>query len=179
MTRRVPAWLCLIFACLTCLLPCSANEAMTAAVARQRFVLPEEPANATSIADAKASLEKAPEVARPVLLVGQVGAREHDPFLEGKASFIMIDIVDDGHAKKPGHDADNCPFCKKRRAKLPLAAVEFVDESGTVVPIDSRQLFGLQKGREVVVRGTATYNTKLPVPVLQVTADGIHVRAAQ
>lgn len=178
MTRRLLACLCLLVAGLSGFLPCPANEAMTAVGARERFVLPQEPAGATSIADAKASLEKAPDVARPVLVVGQIGAREHDPFLEGKASFIMIDIVDDGHAKKPGHDADNCPFCKKRRAKLPLAAVEFVDESGKVVPIDSRELFGLQKGREVVVRGTATYNTKLPVPVLQVTADGIHVRAA-
>lgn len=156
--------------------PAIAKETMTADTARQKFVLPAEPEGAMSIVDAKSKLEKQPEAPQPVVIVGRIGAREHDPFLEGKASFIMIDIVDDGHAKKPGHDADNCPFCKKRQAKLPLAAVQFVDADGQVILFDSRQLFGLAKGREVVVRGTATYNTKLPMPVVQVTADAIHVR---
>lgn len=153
-----------------------AKESMTADGVRQKFVLAAEPEGATSIVDAKEKLEKQPDVPQPVLIVGEIGAREHDPFLEGKASFIMIDIVDDGHAKKPGHDTDNCPFCKKRRAKLPLAAVQFVAADGQVIQFDSRKLFGLAKGREVVVRGTATYNTKLPMPVVQVTADAIHVR---
>lgn len=152
------------------------KESASTDAARQQFMLAAEPAGATTIVEAKTAIEKRPDDPQPVLIAGRIGAREHDPFLEGKASFIMIDIVDDGHAKKPGHDSDNCPFCKKRQAKLPLAAVQFVDESGNVIPVDSRRLFGLAKGREVVVRGTATYNTKLPVPVLQVTADGIHVR---
>jgi hypothetical protein len=157
-------------------LPAIAKEAMTEDSVRKQFVLAAEPEGATSIVVAKENLEKQPDVPQPVLIVGQIGAREHDPFLEGKASFIMIDIVDDGHAKKPGHDADNCPFCKKRQAKLPLAAIQFVDGDGKVILFDSRKLFGLAKGREVVVRGTATYNTKLPMPVVQVTADAIHVR---
>jgi hypothetical protein len=153
-----------------------AKEAMTEEAVRNQFVHAAEPEGATSIVVAKGNLEKQPDVPQPVLIVGQIGAREHDPFLEGKASFIMIDISDDGHAKKPGHDADNCPFCRKRQAKLPLAAVQFVDGDGKVILFDSRKLFGLSKGREVVVRGTATYNTKLPMPVVQVTADAIHVR---
>lgn len=154
-----------------------AKELLTEDAVRRQFALAAEPEGATSIVDAKEKLEKQPDVPQPVLIVGEIGAREHDPFLEGKASFIMIDIVDDGHAKKPGHDTDNCPFCKKRRAKLPLAAVQFVGADGQVIQFDSRKLFGLAKGREVVVRGTATYNTKLPMPVVQVTADAIHVRA--
>lgn len=156
-----------------------AREAMTAASARQQFVLEAEPEGFTTIAAAKEILEKNPDAPTPVVVAGRINAREHDPFLEGKASFLLIDVVDDDHAGKPGHDADNCPFCKKRQAKLPLAAVQFVDDAGAVVPIDSRKLFGVSKGQQVVVKGTATFNSKLPMPVVQITASGIYVRPKQ
>ena len=36
--------------------------------------------------------------------------------------------------------------------------------------------FGVQKGQDVVIRGTGVFDTKLGVPIIQVTADGIFVR---
>jgi hypothetical protein len=37
-------------------------------------------------------------------------------------------------------------------------------------------LFGIDKGTDVVIRGTGVFNAKLGVPIIQVTADGIFVR---
>jgi hypothetical protein len=154
-----------------------ANEALTAAAARDRYTLQAEPEGVLSIAAAQELLGKTPGKPQAVAIAGRVGTRQGSPFLEGKASFFLIEIVDDPHASKPGHDSDDCPFCKKRLAKLPIAAVQFVDAAGAVLPHDSRGLFGLEKGREVVVRGTGIFDPKFPIPVVQLTADGIHVRA--
>jgi len=99
-----------------------------------------------------------------------------EPFLDGKASFVLVEIPADDHARKPGHDADNCPFCKKKTASAPMVAVQFVGADGKPIPIDARTLFGVEKGRDVVVRGTGVFDAKLGIPVIQVTADGLYVR---
>ena len=46
------------------------------------------------------------------------------------------------------------------------------------LPIDARTLFGVKEGQDVVIRGTAIFDPKLGIPVIQLTADGIHVRRA-
>ena len=70
----------------------------------------------------------------------------------------------------------NCPFCKKKQAGAPMAAVQFLGADGKVIPIDSRKLFGIEKGADVVVRGTAIFDPKLAIQVIQFTADGIYIR---
>jgi hypothetical protein len=99
-----------------------------------------------------------------------------EPFLENKASFVLQEIPADDHAGKAGHDADNCPFCKKRSANAPMVAVQFVGEDGKVLPLDARKLFGIKKGQDVVVRGSGVFDPKLAIPVIQLTAEAIHVR---
>jgi hypothetical protein len=99
-----------------------------------------------------------------------------EPFLEGKASFVLVEIPADDHAAKPGHDSDNCPFCKKKQANSPMVAVQFLGPDAKVIPIDSRKLFGIAKGSDVVVKGTAVFDPKLALPIIQLTADGIFVR---
>ena len=47
---------------------------------------------------------------------------------------------------------------------------------GKPIPMDARELFGVAKGSDVVIRGSAVFDPKLGIPVLQVTAEGIHVR---
>ena len=47
-------------------------------------MLAEEPAGATSIADAQKNLAAQPEVT----LVGRIGVPDHEPFVPGKASFV-------------------------------------------------------------------------------------------
>jgi hypothetical protein len=137
------------------------------------LLLAEEPAGALTLAEAKAKLTTTPQ---PVVIAGRIGARGMDPFLEGKASFSLLEIPTDDHASKPGHNADDCPFCKKRNANSPMAAVQFLAADGKPIPVDARKLFGVAKGSDVVIRGTGIFDPKLGIPVLQITADGIHVR---
>ena len=143
---------------------------------RQQLVLPAEPAGATTPTLAKQKLNATPQ---PIVVAGRIGARGMEPFLDGKASFVLVEIPADDHAKKPGHDADNCPFCKKKNANAPMVAVQFLGADGKAIPIDSRKLFGLDKGADVVVRGTALFDPKLAIQVIQFTADGIYVRPAR
>ena len=55
---------------------------------------------------------------------------------------------------------------------IPLSA------DGKELPVDARKLFGVDAGSVVVVRGSGVFDPKLGIPVLQITADGIHVRPA-
>jgi hypothetical protein len=138
-----------------------------------KMLLAEEPAGAVSLTEAKGKLTTTPQ---PIVIAGRIGARGMEPFLENKASFSLVEIPTDDHAAKPGHNADDCPFCKKKNANSPMAAVQFLGADGKVIPIDARKLFGVQKGQDVVIRGTGVFDPKLGIPVVQVTADGIHVR---
>jgi len=143
------------------------------AAVRGRLVLAAEPEGAVTPTAAKEKLTKDPQ---PIVLAGRVGARGMEPFLNNKASFVLVEIPADDHAKKPGHDNDNCPFCKKRLANSPMIAVQFVGADGAVIPVDSRKLFSIQKGSEVVVRGQGVFDPKLAIPVIQLTADGMYIR---
>ena len=144
------------------------------AAVRGQLVLPAEPAGAITPTAAKEKLRKDPQ---PIVIAGRIGARGGmEPFLDNKASFVLVEIPADDHAKKPGHDNDNCPFCKKRQANSPMTAVQFVGADGKVIPVDARKLFGIQKGADVVVRGQGVFDPKLAIPVIQLTADGMFVR---
>jgi hypothetical protein len=143
------------------------------ATVRGQLLLDREPEAALTLAAAKAKLNTTPQ---PVVVAGRIGARGMEPFLDGKASFSLLEIPVDDHAAKPGHNADDCPFCKKRNANSPMAAVQFLGADGKVIPIDARTLFGVQKGQDVVIRGMGTFDPKLGIPVIQITADGIAVR---
>jgi hypothetical protein len=56
--------------------------------------------------------------------------------------------------------------------------VQFVGADGKPIPIDARKLFGVAKGTDVVVQGTGVFDAKLAIPIIQLTADGMHVRPA-
>jgi hypothetical protein len=59
-----------------------------------------------------------------------------------------------------------------------MVAVQFLGADGKVIPLDARTLFGVQKGQDVVVSGMGVFDAKLAIPVIQLTADSIHVRPA-
>lgn len=139
---------------------------------RGGLVLAEEPAGAVTLAAAREKLTTAPQ---PVVIVGRIAGRGAEPFVDGKASFSLLEVPDD-HAAKPGHKPEDCPFCKKKAANAPIAAVRFVGADGKELPVDARKLFGVEAGSVVVVRGSGVFDPKLGIPVLQITADGIHVR---
>lgn len=139
---------------------------------RKTFVLATEPEGALTPTAAKAKLAKSPQ---KLVIVGQIAGKGIDPFVKGKASFAMLQLPDD-HAKKPGHNADDCPFCKKRLAKAPMVAVQFVGPDGKELAIDARELFDVKQGAEVVVTGTASFNPKLALPIIQLKGEGIYIR---
>lgn len=154
----------------------SARGEVDVVAVRGTLVLAEEPAGALTLAAAKQKLTTTPQ---PVVVAGRIGGKGMDAFIKDKASFSMLEIPADDHAKKPGHKPDDCPFCKKRQANSPIAAVQFVGPDGKELPIDARTLFGVKEGQDVVIRGTAIFDPKLGIPVIQLTADGIHVRPVQ
>lgn len=156
----------------------SAAAQTDAATVRAKLVLPQEPVDPLTPTAAKETLlsKDAPKGPQQIVIAGRIGAKGMEPFLENKASFVLQEIPADDHAGKAGHDADNCPFCKKRSANAPMVAVQFVGADGKVLPLDARKLFGIQKGQEVVVSGKGVFDPKLAIPVIQLTADAIHVR---
>lgn len=151
----------------------SARAEIDVAAVRSTLVLNAEPVAAVSIAAAKAKLTAAPQ---PVVVAGRIGGRGTEPFGRNEATFSMLEIPTDDHAKKPGHKPDDCPFCKKRAANSPIAAVSFVGTDGKVIPVDAQKLFGLAEGQDIVVRGTAFFDPALGIPVIQITGDGLFVR---
>lgn len=152
--------------------PAALAAAVDVDATRKSLVLPAEPAGALTPTAAKARLTKSPQ---KLVIIGQIAGKGIDPFVKGKASFAMLQLPDD-HAKKPGHNADDCPFCKKRLAQAPMVAVQFVGPDGKDLAIDARELFGVKQGAEVVVTGTASFNPKLALPIIQLQGEGIYIR---
>ena len=146
------------------------------AAIRGSVVLAEEPTGAVSIADAKAKLTTTPQA---VVVAGRIGGRGTSPFGKNEATFSMLEIPTDDHAAKPGHKPDDCPFCKKRAANSPIAAVSFAGVDGKVLQIDAQKLLGVAEGQDVVVRGNGFFDPKLGIPVIQINADGLYVRKAK
>lgn len=146
------------------------------AAVRGGVLLAEEPAGAVSIADAKAKLGPTPQA---VVVAGRIGGKGTSPFGKNEATFSMLEIPADDHAAKPGHKADDCPFCKKRMANSPIAAVSFAGADGKVIPLDAQKLLGVAEGQDVVVRGNGFFDPKLGIPVIQINADGLFIRKAK
>ena len=168
-------WFALSLAALVAVGCLAAHAEVDVAAVRNQLVLAEEPAGALTLAAAKQKLTTKPQ---QVVVAGRIGGKGMDAFIKDKASFSMLEIPTDDHAKKPGHKPDDCPFCKKRLASSPIAAVQFVGPDGKELPIDARALFGVKEGQDVVVRGTAIFDPKLGIPVIQLTAEGVYLRPA-
>lgn len=106
-----------------------------------------------------------------VWVVGRIFAGDFEPWENGQASFLISELPEEGHGAE--HDADNCPFCKRKAAKAPKAMVRFRDEAGRTLAIDARKLFDLKTQDVVVVRGTATV---AELNTLIIDATSLHVR---
>lgn len=123
-----------------------------------------------------------------VVFIGRVGGmpdpfekglEPNFPWRNGKAVFFLVDAAtaDEFTDHLDGQDEDhaaNCPFCAAHAAnKLSaVATVIFPDEGDEAAPVDSRDLFGVQEGELVVVRGEPTVIGDL----LIVKADGLFRR---
>lgn len=169
-------WATTVFVACLAVTSTAVQAEVDVAAIRGSVLLAEEPAGAMSIADAKAKLSPTPQ---PVVVAGRIGGRGTSAFGKNEASFSMLEIPADDHAAKPGHKPDDCPFCKKRAANSPIAAVSFAGTDGKVIPLDAQKLLGVAEGQDVVVKGTGFFDPKLGIPVIQINADGLHVRKAK
>ena len=135
-----------------------------------QYILTSEPADAKTPTDIKES------VTQPTLisLAGRIEAGDVEPFQAGLASFMISQLPDATHAGGDPEHAENCPFCKRKLKNAPKAVVRFLNDTGEVLAVDSRELLGVSKGDIVVVRGVATYLE--PVNTVQIDAEGIFVR---
>ena len=140
-------------------------------VHRAEILLAQEPSESTSIEDAKKSLS---DRSGAVTIEGQADLEAFEANGRNKALMLVREIISTDHGNQPGHDPSTCPFCKRRLAAAPKAAVEFVDEKGKVLPYAVEALFNLKQGDHVVVKGTAEIDEGLDI--MKVTASGLHVR---
>lgn len=149
---------------------CTKEDPQIAAL-RQQYLLTAEPAGATTIAEAKAAAAEKPDV----LFVAQLDEDDQAASLPGQAAILVTEVLPKhaGHGDK--NHAENCPFCKRRAAEAPRAAVQWVDASGDPLTVDARKLFGIGPGATVVVRGRGTVLPELGM--FHVTATGIYVRS--
>src|SRR5690348_12755919 len=82
---------------------------------RGQYVLPDEPADARTIAESQEAVGSGGDV----VVVGRIEASTIDPWAKDQAAFVLSEAPLDAtsHGDRPGHDAANCPFCKRRAAK--------------------------------------------------------------
>jgi hypothetical protein len=152
----------------TCLAGCGGENTELVSL-REQLMLDAEPAEVSTIEDAKSRIASQPVVT----FAGRVDLKSQSIGGKANAAFMVAEITDSDHDHGPGGDSD-CPFCKHKAAKAAKAAVQFVDQTGKVLPHDPAQLFGIQTGDVVVIHGQGEVIDELNL--LNVTADGIFVR---
>lgn len=137
---------------------------------RDRFLLKTEPGDAMTVLDLRDVIQGEQEVT----LIGQIGGVA-EPWADGRAAFVMADPSILMETEGSGHgEACDCPFCsKKPDNNRALARVNFTDEDGRVLPVDARQLFGLEDRQTVVVHGRARVDE---LGGLVVAAKGLYIR---
>ncbi|MEQ1827973.1 MAG: hypothetical protein ABL921_18580 [Pirellula sp.] len=119
---------------------------------RKKIMLAEMPEKPITLTEAKELLAQE----NNLVLIGKIGTGKLDPFEKGKAVFVLSEAPDD-HGDSADHDANECPFCRRRIAEAPLAQVEIQDSEGTTLPFGIPDLLGLKQGQIVVVQGRGHY----------------------
>ncbi|TWT86716.1 hypothetical protein Mal64_35450 [Pseudobythopirellula maris] len=150
----------------------SSASAPTAAtkVDASRYTLAEEPEGAMGVIDARDSVEDGASL----VLVGRVGGAAN-PWVDGRAAFTLLDpsmsVVANGEDSGSSELClDDC--CAVDRQKC-TTLVKVVDATGKIVPVDSRELFGLKVSDMVVVKGTAQKDRSGNFVML---ASGVYIR---
>ena len=168
MKQLYPSTVCTLV--LLALAGCGTRDT-TLMVHRATYVLEHEPQGAVGILDLRESLS-GDEEEEDVIVIGQIGGIA-EPWMRGQASFVIADpialIEDEDHP-----EACDCPFCREVTDETEgLALVQFMDDHGSVLPIDAKKLFGFDTNEMVVVRGRAKIDAR---GHLVVSANGLYIR---
>lgn len=114
------------------------------------YVVASEPAGAVPVGQARESVEDA----ESVVLAGVIGG-SREPFVDGIAAFTIVD------PKVPHCKAEEgCPTpwdycCTQDQVKENIATIKVVDQDGSPVAQDARELLGVDELAAVVVQGKA------------------------
>ncbi len=132
----------------------SANSvnSQTANVDASLYQLDAEPDGAVGVIAARESVKDG----APLVLVGRVGGSAH-PWIDGRAAFMLLDASMSVVAEGEGSGEDELCLgdcCATERLDC-TALVKVVDAQGKIVPVDSRELLGLNKSDLVVIQGNA------------------------
>lgn len=155
---------------------------------KSRLQLREQPSGAVQVLDVQKRLIAAKNqsngpIVRDVVVTGQIGGMPNVwpethpefPWYRGQASFFLVDskiaAQFAAHAKSHG-GGHECAFCKNLAAKNAhaIAVVNFVDEEGNILRVDTRELLDLKENQTVTVRGKAKL---LAGSMLVIDADGV------
>ena len=118
-----------------------------------QYTLHDEPDGAVGVIEARESSEDG----ESLVLVGRIGGAVN-PWIDGRAAFTLLDasmsVVAEG--EDSGKEGELCmgDCCATERLEC-TTLVKVVDAQGRLVPVDSRELFGLKETDMVVVKGTA------------------------
>ena len=138
------------------------------APAGSEYVLATEPQGALGVVEARDKSENEDEV----VLVGRVGG-DPDPFVKGAAAFTVVDL-----SLKPCAEDEGCPTpwdycCDYDKLASHKVMVRVVDQQDQLVPVDARDLLGVEPLTTVVVRGKAKRDEAGNLTVL---ADGVFLK---
>lgn len=138
---------------------------------RQRLVTESEPSDERPIPEIRDGLKSGTiDADGRVVVRARINAGDFPPFAEGTAAFVITDAT--GHDGDESHNPHQCPFCK-RDILSQMARVEFPDESGKVIRIDSRKLFNVKEFDLLVVEGQGRFDED---DMLIITASKMYVR---
>ena len=148
-------YLSLLF-CLTLAAGCGAGIDPEIIALRQRFVVEKPPGTERPVPEIRADLKSGklkPDSAFSVRV--RINAGDVPPFAAEKATFIVTDAT--GHDGDESHNPHDCPFCK-RDIKSVIAQVEFNDQDGKLLQLDSRELFDVKEFDLLVIEGTGKFS---------------------
>lgn len=135
-----------------------------------KYFLKDEPAGAQSVAAAKKDAKDGDEIT----LVGRIGGSDA-PFVEGRASFTVVDTSLIPCNERPGDTCDK-PWdycCDTDKLPGSTATVKLVDNDGATLPLDPKNELALKELQTIVVKGKAKRDEAGNLLVL---APAIYVR---
>lgn len=139
-----------------------------------KFILATEPDSGQDIIAARENVKDADEV----IVVGRIGG-SLNPWVDGRAAFSIVDpsLLACSDEKEDGEPCscktpwDYC--CETDKLPNAMALVKFVENDGSVVKHDAREIFGVEELQTVVIKGTAERDDAGNLTIL---ASGMFVR---
>jgi hypothetical protein len=101
----------------------------------------------------------------------KVGAGKGDTFDAKSSEFLVSEIPEGEKASDPLHDPSTCPFCRKKAESAPTVVVRMLDNQGKTFPGSAEQLFNLERGMHIVVKGSGVFDSELNT--LTINATGL------